>query len=335
MQNPTRLKFNAYVAAIAALNGVASATEAFTIAPSVQQTLETKVQESSAFLSAINMIGVREMQGAKLGLGTNGTIASRTNTANADRVPRDVSAIDGTGYQCYKTDFDTAIPYALLDAWAKFPDFQTRLRDVIVKQQALDRLMIGFNGVTAAADTNRALNPLLQDVNIGWLQILRTQAPTRVMDHGAAAGTITVGANGDYTNLDALVYDAYQTMVDPWHREAPGLVAIVGRGLMHDKLFPLVSDQSAPTEQLAADIVRSQRRLGGLPGISAPFMPANTVLVTSLDNLSIYWQESARRRHVIDNPRRDRIENFESSNDAYVVEDFGKCVLIEKIDLLG
>ncbi len=54
---------------------------------------------------------------------------------------------------------------------------------------------------------------------------------------------------------------------------------------------------------------------------------------TSLDNLSIYYQEGARRRQIVDNPKRDRIENFESSNDAYVVENYGKAALIENIQI--
>ncbi len=39
---------------------------------------------------------------------------------------------------------DTALPYAKLDMWAKFTDFQVRIRDMIVKRQALDRIMIGL-----------------------------------------------------------------------------------------------------------------------------------------------------------------------------------------------
>lgn len=45
-----------------------------------------------------------------------------------------------------------------------------RIRNAIVKRQALDRIMIGFNGVKRAKTSNRAENPLLQDVNKGWLQ---------------------------------------------------------------------------------------------------------------------------------------------------------------------
>ena len=48
-------------------------------------------------------------------------------------------------------DFDTAIRYALLDAWGGHNDFQAKLRDAILKRQALDRLMIGFHGTSAAA----------------------------------------------------------------------------------------------------------------------------------------------------------------------------------------
>lgn len=334
MQNNTRLLFNAYLERQQELNTVPSARESFNVAPSVQQVLETKVQDSSEFLKAVNIIGVREMKGERLGLGISGPIASRTNTEVADRVPRTVETLESTGYECKKTDYDTAIKYATLDAWAKFPDFQTRLRDAIIKRQALDRMVIGFNGKTAAATTDRAANPLLQDVNIGWLQHIRAEAGIRVLDDGATAGKVKVGgANADYSNVDALVYDAYQTLLEPWFRNDGDLVAIVGRNLMHDKLFPLVSANNAPTEQLAADIVRSQRRLGGLPGITVPYFPDNTVLITRLDNLSIYWQESARRRTIVDNAKRDRIENYESSNDAYVVEDYGMCALIENIEL--
>lgn len=45
MRNATRLAFTALAAQIALLNGVASATEKFNVAPSVQQTLETAMQE--------------------------------------------------------------------------------------------------------------------------------------------------------------------------------------------------------------------------------------------------------------------------------------------------
>lgn len=333
MHNDTRLAFNDYLAQQVKLNGVPSAAEKFTVTPSVQQRLETKIQESSAFLQRINVIGVREMIGEKLGLGVSGTIASRTDTSGAtERATQDVATLDNQQYACKQTNYDTHIRYATLDAWAKFPDFQARVRDVVLKRCALDRMLIGFNGTSAAATTNRATNPLLQDVNIGWLSHIATDAPARRMTQGAVAGKVTYGTGADYKNLDALVYDAYHSLLDPWYVDDPQLIAIVGRDLLHDKLFPLVENNDAPTERLAADIVISQRRLGGLQAMAVPFFPAGKVLITRLDNLSIYYQDSARRRAVIDKPSRDRIEFYESSNDAFVVEDYGLCALVENIE---
>lgn len=335
MKNPTRIAYAAYLATVAQLNGVASATEKFTVAPSVQQTLETKIQESSGFLSAINVIGVTDQEGEKIGLGIGGTIAGTTDTSAKDRTPVDPSNLEGSGYKCTQTNFDTAIKYVKIDMWAKFPDFQTRMRDAIVKRQALDRILIGFNGRSRAATSDRAANPLLQDVNIGWLQKYRTEAAARVMAAGANPNQVRVGteAGADYATLDALVFDAVNSLVDPVHQEDTELVVICGRNLLADKYFPILNQAQANTEALAADLIISQKRIGGLQAVRVPGFPANTVMVTRLDNLSIYYQEGARRRTVVDNAKRDQIENYESSNDAYVVEDYSCGCVVENITL--
>ena len=333
MHPQTRKALNGLFHQLATLNGVDNVHESFNVTPSVQQKLENKIQESSAFLSKINIVGVREMWGDKLGLGVTGPIASRTDTTTKERQTRDVHTLDERRYTCVQTNYDTHLRYATIDAWAKFPDFQARVRDAIVKRQALDRMMIGFNGTSAADDTNLTTNPLLQDVNIGWLKHIETDAAARVLTGGATAGSVKVGATGDYKNLDALVFDNIQ-LLDPWFRDDPGLVAMMGRDLVHDKYFPMVNTQQAPTETLAADIVISQKRMGGLQAVGVPFFPANTILITSFSNLSIYYQDSARRRHLIDNPKRDRIENYEWSNDAFVVEEYGACALVKNIALV-
>lgn len=334
MQNSTRIKFNAYKQRQEQLNGVSDAAESFTVVPSVQQTLEKNIQESSAFLKKINIVPVDQITGEKLGLGVSGPIASRTDTTQKDRQTTDVSTLDGRKYLCAQTEYDTHVTWAKLDMWAKFPGFQNLLSQAIWQQCALDRIMVGFNGIAAADETNRATNPLLQDVNRGWLQELREAAPERVMKEGGTANKVIVGGSGgDYKTLDGLVFDAVENLIDPWFVEGGDLVAIVGRNLMHDKLFPIVDGQTAPTEMLAASLVVSQVRLGGLQAVRVPFIPANTMLITSLDNLSIYYQVQGRRRAVMDNPKRSRIETYESSNDAFVIEKLGKACLIENIEI--
>ena len=336
MQNQTRVLFNAYMAAIASLNAVPSAATSFSVDPTVQQTLESRMQESSGFLGMINVMGVSQQTGEKVGMGVSGPIASRTDTSGSgERVPRDVKDLTSQGYATKQTNYDTAIRYAVLDAWAKFPDFQTRLRDAIIQQQALDRIMIGFNGVSAAAGTNLGTNPLLQDVNIGWLQHIRTEAPARYISEVVASSReVNVGTTGDYKNLDELVYEAVNTLLDPWHRESADLRVIIGRGIKTDHIQPQIANNPLPSEREALARLIQRSQIGGVPSLSVPFMPEGSILITIPKNLGIYYQDGARRRSVIDNPKKDRIENFESSNDAYVVEDFGAACLIENISFV-
>ena len=338
MKNETRVLFNAYAAALASLNGIASAKEQFTVSPSVQQTLETRIQQSSDFLSRINMVGVSEQMGNKIGLGIGAPIAGTTDTTAIDRTPADPTTLDETGYLCTQTNFDTYLTYQKMDMWAKFKDFQTRIRDALLKRMALDRITIGFNGTSRAVTSNKATNPLLQDVNIGWLQKCRLNAAARVLDEIGSTGKVQVGATVDaahgYKNLDALVFDAVNDLLEPWYRDDTELVVIMGRKLLADKYFPIINQVQPNSETLAADMIISQKRVGGLPAVRVPFIPDNAIAITRLDNLSIYWQEGTRRRTIVDNAKRDRIENYESSNEAYVVEDHGAMAVVENIEIV-
>lgn len=341
MRNQTRLLYNSYVSQIALLSAVPDATATFSVSPAVTQKLEERIQQSSEFLSQINFVTVAEQEGDKVGIGVTRPIAGRTNTAGGTRrAPTDpTDTFDHGRYRCEKTNFDTAIKYAKLDAWAHRPEFQTILRDAIIKQQGRDRIMIGWNGTSVAAQTDRTANPLLQDVNLGWLHKIRTFAPARVLKDGALSGAGnaiyvaagTVGTEVDYVNLDALVFDAVE-LLDEWNRDDSELVVIVGRDLVHDKYFNIVNAAGdKATEQLARDVLLSDKKLGGLRAVRVPFFPAGALMITRLDNLSIYNQDGTRRRQIKDEPALDQIENYESVNEAYVVEDYGLCALVENI----
>ena len=214
MKKHTRFAFNAYLQQLARLNNVEveELSSKFTVEPSVQQTLEDQIQQSTAFLTMVNVIGVAEQSGQLLGLGVGSTIAGTTDTTTKEREPTDPTEMVDVEYKCEQTNFDTVLTYAKLDMWAKFQDFQVRIRNAIVKRQALDRIMIGFNGVKRAKTSDRAANPLLQDVNKGWLQKVREDAPDCVMgsttaeDGTTTADPVKVGKGGKYANLDALVY---------------------------------------------------------------------------------------------------------------------------------
>ena len=342
MRRETRLAFNAYLNQLARLNGVDLATESFSVAPSIQQKLVELIQKSSSFLSKIAFETVVNQEGDKVGVGVTRPIASRVNTRGGTRrTPTDpTDTSDGGRYRCEQSFYDHAISWERLDAWRRNPEFQTLIRDVIVKRQGLDRILIGFHGTSVAANTDLAANSRLQDMNKGWLHKIRTYAPARVLDDGALTSTgkaIYVAdtantAKRDYINLDALVKDA-STLLDDWHQDADDLVVMVSRDLVHDKIMPIINTAgNTPTEQLARDtILRSANQLGGLFAERVPDFPASSLLITSYKNLAIYEQEDSRRRYVKDEPELTQIANYESVNEAFVVEDYGKAVLVENI----
>lgn len=347
MQDHTRALFSAYVGQIAALNNLGSHTftpgstdiKKFSVAPSIEQRLQAKLQTTSDFLSRINVIPVIPQIGDRVGVGVTRTLAGRTNTAAGQRrtptSPFGSDAIDQ--YTAKQTNYDYAWPYALLDAWAHRPEFQQLCRDAVIVQKAQDIITIGFNGVKAEAQTDRTAYPLLQDVNLGWLYKMRTYAPGRVMPHGSldqAKVYVSDTGTADYENLDALVFDVIHNLLHEQFRGSTDLVVIVGGDLVHEKYFKIVSEAgNTATEMVARDVLLSSRQLGGKPTMQVPHFPANALMVTSLKNLSYYWQQGSNRRNIVEESALDQIANYESVNDAFMVEEYGKAALVENIQL--
>lgn len=329
MRNETRVHLNAYLENQAELNGIPDATAKFSIEPSVAQKLEDRIRENSGFLQQINIYLVDQQKGQKLGLDVGSPVASTQDTTVAKRDPTDPSSLDDQLYECTQTNFDTFLRYAKLDQWAKFPDFEIRVRNLITKQQARDRIMIGFNGTSRAATSDLASNPLLQDVNVGWLEKLRQQAPERVL----SAPKVGDQAGSDYKNVDAMVMDSTNNLIADWYADDPDIVAIVGRNLVSDKYVALANDHNAPTEKVALDTIMTNKQVGGKKAVMVPFFPANATMITRLDNLSIYAQEGTRRRHIKDEPEWDRVTDYQSDNEAFVIEDTSAACLVENISV--
>ncbi|WP_458736795.1 phage major capsid protein, P2 family [Pseudomonas chlororaphis] len=322
--------------AIAETYGVQLSSKMFNVEPSIAQELNDAITAKSDFLSRINVIGVSEIKGEKVFIGVSGPVTGRTNTKTTDREAKDASALDSTQYELSPTESDVGLPYAKIDAWAKFPDFHQRYSAAVQKQIALDRIMVGFHGTHAAPQTDIVAYPMLQDVNTGWLQQLRVQAPQQVLKEGVKdSGKVTLGAGGDYANLDALVHDTKQ-MVDERLRDGGDLVAIIGSDLLAaDKAKLYAKQGDTPTEKERIEEAQVIETYGGLPSFSVPFFPVNAVLVTSWDNLSIYFQDSSWRKKTVDNEKRSRVEDYNSRNEGYVIEQLEKIALTENVELVA
>ena len=333
MKNATKLAYEAFIQRQGELNKTSfSNTEqaSFSVNPEIQQKLMDRLQESSAFLGRINIEEVPEQSGQVLGLGVDASIAGRTATSAGNiRQATDPTGMTKNEFFCHQTNFDVALTYANLDRWAKFPDFQIRWRKHILLQMSRDKLKIGWHGTQAAASTNRVTNPLLQDVNIGWLELIRQHESAKQVTDAPKLGA-NAGLDG-WKNLDLAVYDMAQETIAEEHRDSGELVAIVGRKLLTDKYLGLLGNADRPTESNATDMMLTNKTAGGYPVVTASFFPSNAILVTSLKNLSIYHQAGKNRVDIINEPKMDRVAEYRSSNVSYAIEDLDAVALAEGI----
>ncbi len=334
-------RLHGYFEQVAELNNLPEGTDAFatvarnfTVEPSVQQVLIDKQTEATSLLSEVNVELVDELKGEKLHLGLDGKIvSSRTDVAAAPRAPKSLWALDDDKYECRDTHFDTYLTYAQLDKWAKLDDFEARIAAHLVEAQRADRIKIGFNGTAHVPNTDRDTNPLGEDVNVGWLERLRLNAPENVIKNGKVVNEVSFGADAttDFKTLDGLVITMVQELIDSWHHNRNDLVVLVSRELLDDKYHDYYNKIQAPSEQLATQTIDLTRRLGRYQAKIVPWFPAGTVAATFMKNLSIYEQAGSRRRKLDDNAARSRFDNFESFNEDYVIEDFGAMAMVENI----
>lgn len=336
-----------HYANIAQVNNTANVHRQFNIDPTVEQRLEDLQTESVEFLNAINIYGVRDLKGQTIGMGANNFVGSRTSAANLPRKPKYVGRMQDKAFELFDTEFDTMLPWALIDAWSKFPDFSVRYSRAVATAIGLTRITVGWHGESAAAQTNLVANPNGEDLNIGWLHKLRLERPDHVMGRvlagdGTATGAaapILVGNGQAYQNVDALAYDLISGMPS-WARTSTEHVVMVSADLVDEKYFPMVNRALSPTidgskatsDEQVGTIIKSQKQIGGRPAWIVPNFPEGTLFISPPKNLSIYWQEGSRRRYIKDEPENKRgLVDYNSVNEGYVIEDDDFAVMAENI----
>ncbi len=297
--------------------GVASVAHRFAIEPSLSQKLNDKIVEQSTFLGQINTVPVDELAGENILGYAKSPVTSRTDTSgDGERKPKDVLGLDKYGYELKKTDSDVAIRYSTIDSWAKFPDLADRYTGYVQERIAGDRELIGWYGTRAAATSDLAANPLLQDVNKGWMQYMRDNLPANILREGGTAGEIRLGIGGDFSCLDVAVNDLLEGI--PYFLQKD-LVALIGRDLIaRERAILFEAVQGTPTEKQAMESFA--QKYGGLSWQTPSFFPARGLVITPLANISLYHQDSSWRRKIEDNARKDQYEDYLSRNEGYVIE---------------
>lgn len=326
----------AMISEVAAAQGISKeqVSNGYTIAPTAVQIMYDEIAQNTELLKKINLRPKTEKVGEVIGL-SSGLIGSNTDTTGAgkERKPKPIHNLSGRKYSLEKTNFDAALRYDEIDQWAHLTDFPKHVNKKIAESIALSLVTIGMNGTSRADDSDASANTMLQDVAKGWLQKMREENKARCI--GTAGTSVTSVPYGpgatNYKNLDAVVTDALNIM-DERFADRSDFVVLTSRRTVGDKYLRIVNKSGdTATEIEAGGRLNKERTLGGLPVMYVPNMPQNTLLITPLSNLSIYYQISGERRLIVDNPRKDQLESLQSKNIDFIVEEYGAAVLIENL----
>ena len=179
LSNQARNAILQFHAMLAENSGAVDVTRTFNATEPLEQRIMGAILESSEFLGMITVDMVDALEGEALRIAPPGLLAKRSAVNPTDpatrRQPNVAADPTASKYRCEFTEFDAGIGYAQIDKWAPLKNFPALYMAAVYAQVALDKLSIGFNGTSVAATTNPVANPNGEDVNKGWLQILKEQ----------------------------------------------------------------------------------------------------------------------------------------------------------------
>ncbi|MCG6365349.1 phage major capsid protein, P2 family [Vibrio fluvialis] len=308
--------------------GAPEGMHTFNLTPPMETKLRQAVMQSDPFLGMIALLPVQQITGQVVDVGDDGLSTGRA----AERFSVEVGQ-DGNTYVLVKTDSGAHIKWETMTQWANSgskDEWMKMMKAAISRRFALDMLRIGFNGTSVAAVTDPLANPLGQDVNKGWLTIVKEKKPAQVL---AAASLDATGATVDsYKNLDSLVQDLINTNIAPEHREDPDLVVLVGHDLVAAEQHRLLESATVPTEHKAAQSLA--KTIAGRKAYSPPFFKANQIWVTTTKNLQILTQEGTQWRRQQNNEDKLRFENNHIRMEGYAVGNMKKFAAIEAVTVV-
>lgn len=300
--------------------------------PAIEQKLVEKITESSELLSAINTPVVSVENQEKVIVNPVSSVSSRVDTNTEDRVPLLLTNPDGSKFTMTSVNNDYAVKYSTLNNWSKFPDFEQRVLGTMRSAIAISKVKCAWNGTSVAVKSDRIANPLGEDVSIGFLQRLREyRNGSMVVVDGATSGQIKIGGpEADFPSVDAMCFALLNLI--PEHLRI-GLTVYLGSELRFYNGAEILSETSLKaTERAALNDQLTNRTYGTLslpPTSFLSFFPVRGVFIGSARNLSLYTQDGSTRQRMIDNPKRDQYEYYNTVNEAFVIEDEDQTAMAE------
>ncbi|WP_372942916.1 phage major capsid protein, P2 family [Shewanella sp.] len=318
----------AYSSNMATNYDTADVSKQFNVTGPMETKLKAAMLESVEFLRMITTMDVDQIKGQVVKVGNYGIATGRKSGGRFTTT----NGVDGHTYELVETDSCSAVPWATLAVWANAGStnqFMQLMSQNATMRFALDMLRVGFNGTTAAADSDPVANPMGEDVNKGWHQIVKEKAPDQIVVDDVY---FDPDGAGDYKTLDAIVTELKNTLIHPSLRNDPRLVVLVGSDLTATAQTHMMNQADKPTEKVAAQ--QADKNIGGLKAYTPPFFPGKRITLTMLSNLHIYTQKGTRSRQSENVQDRKHHEDKYWRMEGYALEEFEGYASIDEANMI-
>ncbi|GIU12967.1 phage major capsid protein, P2 family [Shewanella sp. MBTL60-007] len=323
----------AYTSNMATAYGVDDVHHQFSVSNPMELKLKAAMLESVEFLSLITTMDVDQIKGQVVKVGNYGIATGRKAGGRFSST----NGVDGHTYELVETDSCSAVPWATLAVWANAgsaQQFMKLMSQNSTMRFALDMLRVGFNGKTVAATSNPETNPMGEDVNKGWHQIVKEKAAGQIVTDPIYFNPNPVDGvlkDREYKTLDAIVTELKNTLIHPSLRNDPRLVVLVGSDLTATAQTHMMNQADKPTEKVAAQ--QADKNIGGLRAYTPPFFPGKRIVVTLLSNLHLYTQKGTRSRKSENVEDRKQHEDKYWRMEGYAVEEFEGYAAIDEANM--
>lgn len=319
----------AYTANMATAYSQPNVSEQFAVTGPMETKLRAAILDSVEFLGMITTATVDQIKGQVVSVGTNGIKTGRKSDGRF-AAGQDV---DGNTYELVEVDSCAYVPWATLATWANAGNerqFMQLMSQNATTSFALDILRIGFNGTSVATNTDPAANPLGQDVNKGWHQLVKDKAADQIMTDAIYFNPDATGPlkDGEYKTLDAIVTEIKLTLIHEQFRNDPRLVVLVGSDLVAAAQIKLMNQADKPSERVAAQMM--DKSIGGLKAYTPPFFPGKRLVVTMLSNLHCYTQRGTSQRKSENVEDRKRWEDKYWRYEGYAVDEYQAYAAVDE-----
>ncbi|PKG57728.1 phage major capsid protein, P2 family [Shewanella sp. GutDb-MelDb] len=311
----------AYGANMAQSYGVDDVQHQFSVTGPMETKLKAALLDSVEFLSLITTMDVDQIKGQVVKVGNYGIATGRKKSGRFFTE----NGLNGHNYELVETDSCSTVPWATLAVWANAGtqgQFMQLMSQNTTLRFALDMLRVGFNGTSVAVDSDPDANPMGEDVNKGWHQIVKEKAPVQIMTDPIYFNPDATGVlkDGEYKTLDAIVTEIKNTLIHPSLRNDPRLVVLVGSDLTATAQTKMMNEANKPSEKVAAQ--QMDKSIGGLKAYTPPFFPGKRITVTLLSNLHLYTQKGTRSRKSENVEDRKQHEDKYWRMEGYAIEEF-------------